>query len=277
MSMGFYTAKLERRRTVLATTERVNVQYHRYDSIRFRDFLEGLAAAKIQPKRFKHPNPHALPEPLQNHERSQALKTVDVFRILSLHLNERCCVIADIGDAIFGAVGIRSARQAQFIAPTYYMSMGFAVPASIGVAMATPRLRPYVLVGDGAFQMTGAEISTAVRLSLNPIIIVLNNDGYGTMRKIREGCFNTITQWNYSKICELVRGGIGGTASTIGEFDDALSRAQKSDRVNVIEVRIPRDDASQQLARIAAEVRKMRGTKRKETKGTKATTRPRSL
>jgi indolepyruvate decarboxylase len=261
MSMGFYTAKLERRRTVLATTERVNVQYHRYDSIRFRDFLEGLAAAKIQPKRFKHPNPHALPEPLQNHERSQALKTVDVFRILSLHLNERCCVIADIGDAIFGAVGIRSARQAQFIAPAYYMSMGFAVPAGVGVAMATKRLRPYILVGDGAFQMTGAEISTAVRLGLNPIIIVLNNDGYGTMRKIREGCFNVITQWDYSKICEVVRGGESTIVSTKGEFDAALSHAQKSDRLHVIEVKIPRNDVSQQLARIAAEVRKMRGSK----------------
>ena len=59
-------------------------------------------------------------------------------------------------------------RQAQFIAPAYYMSMGFAVPASIGVAMATKKLRPYVLVGDGAFQMTGVEISTIVRLGLNP-------------------------------------------------------------------------------------------------------------
>ena len=82
------------------------------------------------------------------------------------------------------------------------------------------------------------EISTAVRLGLNPIIIVLNNDGYGTMRKIRDGCFNVITQWNYSKICELVGGGEGITASTNGEFDDALSRAQKSDRVHVIELKI---------------------------------------
>ena len=259
MSMGFYTAKLDRRCTVLATSERTSVQYHRYDSIQFRDFLEGLAAANIRPKRFKHPDPHAPPKPLKNGERSSALTMVDVFRILSLHLDERCCVIADIGDAIFGAVGIRSARQAQFIAPAYYMSMGFAVPASIGVAMATRRLRPYVLVGDGAFQMTGAEVSTAVRLGLNPIIIVLNNDGYGTMRKIREGCFNTITQWNYSKICKLVGGGEGITASSKGEFDDALARAQKSDRVHVIELRISRDDASQQLSRIAAEVRKVRG------------------
>jgi indolepyruvate decarboxylase len=262
MSMGFYTAKLDRGRTVLATSERVSVQYHRYDSIQFRDFLEALATAKIKPKRFSHPNPHALPQALEKTERSDALTMVDVFRILSLHLDERCCVIADIGDAIFGAVGIRSARQAQFIAPAYYMSMGFAVPASIGVAMAAKRLRPYVLVGDGAFQMTGVEISTAVRLGLNPIIIVLNNDGYGTMRKIREGGFNTITQWNYSKICELVRGGEGTIACTKGEFAAALSCAQKSNRVHLIELKIPRNDVSDQLERIAIEVRKMRGTRR---------------
>ena len=264
MSMGFYTAKLERRRTVLATTERVNVQYHRYDSIQFSDFLGALAAAKVKPKRFQHPNPHVLPKQLKKHERSRALTMVDVFRILSSHIDERCCVIADIGDAIFGAVGIRSARQAQFIAPAYYMSMGFAVPASIGVAMATPRLRPYVLVGDGAFQMTGAEMSTAVRLGLKPIIIVLNNDGYGTMRKIRDGCFNVVTQWNYSRICELVGGGEGITVSTSGEFDDALWRAQKSDRVHVIELKISRDDASRQLSGIAAEVRKVRGNQNAE-------------
>ena len=261
MSMGFYTAKLDRGRTVLATSERASVQYHRYDSIQFRDFLEALATAKIKPKHFSHPNPYALPKPLKNAERSDSLTMVDVFRILSLHLDERCCVIADIGDAIFGAVGIRSARQAQFIAPAYYMSMGFAVPASIGVAMAAKRLRPYVLVGDGAFQMTGVEISTVVRLGLNPIIIVLNNDGYGTMRKIREGSFNTITQWNYSKICELVPGGAGALASTKGEFHAALSRAQKSNRAHVIELKIPRNDVSDQLERIASEVRKMRGVK----------------
>src|SRR6266516_1222236 len=265
MSMGFYTAKLDRGRTVLATSERVNVRYHRYDSIQFRDFLESLSAAKITHKHFKHPNPHALPEPLKKTERSQKLTMVDVFRVLSLHLDERCCVVADIGDDIFGAVGIRSARQAQFIAPAYYMSMGFAVPASIGVAMATPSLRPYVLVGDGAFQMTGADVSTAVRLGLNPIIIVLNNDGYGTMRRIREGRFNVITQWDYTKICELVRGGESTTASTKGEFDAALSRARKSNRLCVIELKIPRNDASGKLrelhaksAKCAAATRRLR-------------------
>jgi indolepyruvate decarboxylase len=259
MSMGFYTAKLDRKRTVIATTERVNVQYHRYESIQFRDFLEALASAKVEPKGFQHPNPHALPLPLTKRERVDRINVIDAFRILSLHLDERCCVVADIGDAIFGAVGIRSDRQAQFIAPAYYMSMGFAVPGSIGVAMATKRLRPYVLVGDGAFQMTGVEISTIVRLGLNPVIIIFNNDGYGTMRRIRDGGFNTITQWNYSQITNLVGGGRAVTVTSKGEFDEALSEAQTSNEAFVIELKLPRDSASRQLTTIADEVRKVRG------------------
>ncbi|HEY3664030.1 MAG TPA: thiamine pyrophosphate-binding protein [Chthoniobacterales bacterium] len=261
MSMGFYTAKLDRDRTVLATTERVSVQYHCYESIQFRDFLAALTKVKIRPKAFRHPNPHAALRPLKKKEHTEPLTVVEFFRILSLHLDENCCVIADIGDAIFGAVGVRSERQAQFIAPAYYMSMGFAVPASIGVALAAKNLRPFVVVGDGAFQMTGTEISTAVRLGLNPIIFVLNNDGYGTMRRIHEGKFNIITQWNYRKICDLVGGGKGVAVTTKGELDEAIGWAQDSAELAVIEVKVPRDDISPQLERIGAEVARVRGWK----------------
>jgi indolepyruvate decarboxylase len=261
MSMGFYTAKLDRKRTVLATSERVSVRYHRYESIQFRDFLDGLAHATIPHKNFRRARRVAPPTPLKERERSEQLSVVEVFRILSFHLDDRSCVVADIGDAIFGAVGIRSEKQAQFIAPAYYMSMGFAVPASIGVALANPKFRPYVLVGDGAFQMTGTEISTAVRLGLNPIIFVLNNDGYGTMRKIHDGSFNIITRWNYAKICELVGGGESAVVSTKGELDNAIRRAKDSGKLTVIEIKIPRDDVSPQLVSIGREVARVRGWK----------------
>jgi len=64
------------------------------------------------------------------------------------------------------------------------------------------------------------------------------------------------------QICELVRDGEGTIASTKGEFDAALSRAQKSNRVHVIELKIPRNEVSDQLERIAIEVHKMRGSRR---------------
>src|SRR5205823_2529568 len=258
MNMGIYTAKLERKRTVLATTESVQVGFHRYDEIDFEDYLKGLLKARIKTKKFKHPNPHSEPKPLKKSELTDPLDMREVMRIVSLNLDESCCVVSDVGDAIFGAVGIRTAKRAEFIAPAYYLSMGFAVPASVGIQTAAPNLRPFVLVGDGAFQMTGTELSTAVRLGLTPIVLVLNNEGYGTMRKIRDGRFNVISQWDYGKICDLIGGGTASRAATKGELDGALRSALGSTNLHVIDVQLPRDDISPQLANMTAEMAKLR-------------------
>jgi indolepyruvate decarboxylase len=137
--------------------------------------------------------------------------------------------------------------------------MGFAVPASIGVEIANPALRPIVLVGDGAFQMTGTELSTTVRLGLKPIVLVLNNEGYGTMRKIRDGDFNIISQWDYGKICDLIGGGAATRAATKGELDGAIRSAMGSSALRVIDVQIPRDDMSPQLACMSSELARLRG------------------
>jgi indolepyruvate decarboxylase len=269
MNLGIYTARLDRSRTILATTEAIKVCYHHYDDVEFADYLKGIAAFKagsgkaaVRRFPFKHPNPHREPRPLAKSELTDPLTMQEVIRILSLHVDENTCVISDVGDALFGAVGIRTAKRAEFIAPAYYLSMGFAVPAGIGVAMANPALRPFVLVGDGAFQMTGPEISTATRLGLNPIILILNNDGYGTMRKIRDGSFNQISQWNYGKICELVGGGESTVAKTRGELDGAIRHAMGSRTLQVIDVRLPRNDMSPQLASMSAELARLRGVKK---------------
>jgi indolepyruvate decarboxylase len=217
----------------------------------------------LRPFPFRRPNPPAPPAPLTREELTEPLTMTELLRIVALHLDEHCCVVSDVGDAIFGAVGIRTLKRAEFIAPAYYLSMGFAVPAAIGVSMAAPSLRPIVLVGDGAFQMTGTEISTAVRLGIKPIYIILNNEGYGTMRKIRDGKFNAISQWNYTKICELVDTQGAGCRSTIastrGQLDGAITAALGSNSVQVIEARLPRNDMSPQLKNMTTEMARLRG------------------
>ena len=80
--------------------------------------------------------------------------------------------------------------------------MGFAIPARVGVQVANRQLRPLVLVGDGAFQMTCMELSSTVRQKFNPIVIVLNNKGYSTERFIQEGQFNDIHNWQDHKMPE---------------------------------------------------------------------------
>jgi len=93
-------------------------------------------------------------------------------------------------------------------------------------------------------------------------VLVLNNEGYGTMRKIRDGTFNVISQWNYGKICELVGGGESTVAKTKGELDGAIRHATGSRTLQVIDVRLPRNDMSPQLASMSAELARLRGVKK---------------
>ena len=88
----------------------------------------------------------------------------------------------DVGHALFGGLDLVIHKGTEFLSPAYYLSMGFAIPASIGAQLANPAIRPIVLVGDGAFQMTGTELSTIAREKLNPIIILLNNGFYYSIR-----------------------------------------------------------------------------------------------
>ena len=63
--------------------------------------------------------------------------------------------------------------------------MGFGVPGAIGAQIGTGR-RPLVLCGDGAFQMTGPEIAQAPRHGCNPIVLVVNNGGWGIFRPVAD-------------------------------------------------------------------------------------------
>jgi len=120
-----------------------------------------------------------------------------LFEILNAFITDDVMVIADIGDSLFGAVDLKMHQRTGFLIPAYYTSMGFAVLASISAQLGRPNRRPLVLVGDGAFQITGMELSTSSRFGLNPIVIVLNNHGYGMERQLHEGSFNDIGEWHY--------------------------------------------------------------------------------
>ena len=136
----------------------------------------------------------------------------------------------------------------------YYASMGFAIPAALGVMVAQPDLRPVVLVGDGAFQMTGMELSTIVRHGFCPIVIVLDNAGYGTERLLHAGDhkFNEIHPWQYHKLPDVLGSGTGHEVRTEGEFDRALRSAQAdAHTMSLIRVLLDPSDSSNALKRLA--------------------------
>jgi TPP-dependent 2-oxoacid decarboxylase len=162
-----------------------------------------------------------------------------------------------VGDALFGATDLYIRERSEFLSPAYYTSMGFAVPAAIGAQMANPKLRPLVLVGDGAFQMTGMELATIARYGLNPVIVVLNNHGYGTERHMQDGCYNDLWPWQYSRLPEVLGAGRGFLVETEASLDRALLQAERSpESFCIIEARLEKLDRSPALDRLAARMAK---------------------
>jgi len=76
-----------------------------------------------------------------------------------------------------------------FITPSNYECMGFGIPAAIGAAFAFPKRKVVAIVGDGGLVMSGLEMMTAVREKINLTVIVLNNHGFGIIKKIQEDFF----------------------------------------------------------------------------------------
>ena len=153
---------------------------------------------------------------------------------------------SDIGDCLFTAMEIENTALA---APGYYAGMGFGVPAGFGVAAATGR-RPLILVGDGAFQMTGWEIGNCRRYGLDPIVILFNNKSWEMLRVFQpESAFNDLDDWHFADIAGSI-GGHGVRVSTRIELAAALEAAVRRRGVfSLVEVMLPRGVTSKTLER----------------------------
>jgi indolepyruvate decarboxylase len=253
LNMGIFTANLDPAKCIYATSETLRISHHHFHGVLLSDFVKGLAGAGLKvPAR---PLPAASRKEDAYELRPDAAITVSrLIGRLNQFLNDRMVVIAEAGDALFASTDLVIHQQTEFIAPAYYTSMGFGVPAALGTMTARPDLRAVVLVGDGAFQMTGMELSTIVMRGLSPIVIVLDNQGYGTERLLYPGeyAFNDVQPWQYHRLPEVLGGGTGYEIRTEGEFDHALRSAWADSRgMSLLHVHIGRDDFSDALQRAA--------------------------
>jgi TPP-dependent 2-oxoacid decarboxylase len=251
-----HTTLLAAGRTVHATADSIAIKHHSYEDVRFEDFVRALAASPLPafPARGLPPRDSVrfdLPGP------ETAVTLRNVFGYLDGLLNDKTVVIADVGESLFAAADLRVRKSAEFLSPAYYTSMGFSVPAALGAGFADPGLRSLVLVGDGAFQMTGTELSSCIRYGQAPIVVVLNNLGYSTEREILEGPFNDIHEWQYEKVCDLLGGGVGHRVERFGELVLALKAATEDHKqVHVLNVLLNPSDRSTAMKRVAQRLAK---------------------
>ncbi|MEZ6067235.1 MAG: thiamine pyrophosphate-binding protein [Planctomycetaceae bacterium] len=255
INLGIFTARLDPGRCVYATSEKLRVGHHHFQDVLLADFVGLLGKSGVDKRKKpaipKRPDPPAAPSP------TDKVTNRSLFAILDEFLDDNMVVIADVGDALFGSSDLTIHKHTEFLSPAYYTSMGFAVPAAVGVQTADKRLRPLVLVGDGAFQMTCMELSTAVRKEYNPIVVVLNNKGYTTERFLQEGPFNDILDWKYHCMPDLLGKGWGFEVFTVRDLQQSLRAAlAHEDAFSILNVHLQPDDISPALERLASRMSK---------------------
>ena len=262
INLGIFSANLDPNKCILVTSEQLRISHHHYHDVPLPDFLRGLRDAKpiVAPRDI----PTALSKVQRRNteitiDPQAALRTSRMMLILNQFLDEDTIVIADVGDALFAATELLISDRGEFLSPAYYTSMGFSIPAALGAATARPDHRIVVIVGDGAFQMTGQELSSLIRGNHSPIIIVLDNHGYGTERFLHAGTwkYNEIHPWSHTKLLEAYGGGVGTVVETEEAFETALRAAwSDANHTHLIQAKLAEGDASDTLLKLAARMGK---------------------
>jgi acetolactate synthase-1/2/3 large subunit len=131
-------------------------------------------------------------------------------------------------------------RHGTQLAPTSG-SMGYGFPAAIAASLEHPGRTVVCLAGDGCFQMTLNEMSTAIQHGAHPIVIVVNNGRYGTIRMHQERHYPgrvSGTMLANPDFAALARayGGHGETVRDGAAFPEAFARARDAGRPAVIDL-----------------------------------------
>jgi indolepyruvate decarboxylase len=244
-SLGVSADLLRGHALITAVARDVFIGQHQYEHTPLELLVERLLATPALPV-ARDPitaiGTDVSPEVFDPFKQDEAIKMRHAISILNEFVREHdeMPLVADTGDALFASVDIRAN---QCVAPAYYGTMGFAIPAALGVQIASGR-RPLVLVGDGAFQMTGSEISQASRYGCDPIVVLFNNQRWEMLQAFfPEARYNETVSWPFAKLADLW-GGRGFRAFTPRQLRDALNAAHDERRFTLIEVGLQRGDVS---------------------------------
>ena len=175
----------------------------------------------------------------------EAPTTPEVVRALRRVLGGAATVVADIGQhQMFVALHHGFDRPGQLLTSGGLGTMGYALPAAMGVKTALPGRAVWAVVGDGGFQMSSAELSSLVASKLPVKVLIVNNQCLGMVRQWQELFYDNVyshsllPQPNFEALAKA-HGCWATTVHRRDELDDALREAALHPGPTVVDVRVP--------------------------------------
>jgi acetolactate synthase-1/2/3 large subunit len=175
----------------------------------------------------------------------EAPTTPEVVRMLRRVLGGAATLVADIGQhQMFVALHHGFERPGQLLTSGGLGTMGYALPAAMGVKSAQPGRAVWAVVGDGGFQMSAPELSTLVASKLPVKVLVINNRCLGMVRQWQELFYDNV--YSHSLLpqpdFEALAKAHGCWATTVrrrDELERAIREAALHPGPTVIDVQVP--------------------------------------
>lgn len=250
--------KIDMRKTIQALDGRVSIGYHTYSQLPLAAVVDRLLLCLGTEEKVFSVKRQAFAYGMVAD--SATITPTDIATAVNDLMLEhgKMPIASDMGDCLFTAMEI---EHTALVAPGYYATMGFGVPAGLGLQAATGQ-RPLILVGDGAFQMTGWELGNCKRYGWDPIVLVFNNASWEMLRTFQpESTFTDLGHWGFAEMAAGL-GGDGIRVGTRAELKAALDKARVTrGRFQLIEVTIPRGVLSATLVRFVAGVKRLNAVK----------------
>jgi acetolactate synthase-1/2/3 large subunit len=171
--------------------------------------------------------------------------TPEVVKALRKLTGGAATVVADIGQhQMFVALHHGFERPGQLLTSGGLGTMGYALPAAMGVKAADPGRTVWAVVGDGGFQMSAPELSTLVANRIALKVLIVNNGCLGMVRQWQELFYDNIyshsilPQPDFAALAQA-HGCWSTTVNTRGTLEDALREAALHPGPAVVDVRVP--------------------------------------
>ena len=240
--------------------ERASISGQNFAPIALKDALQTLhevmtSGINIVPKQFcREMKPHE-----QNGKDDEPIRQDDLWHIIADALDDKNLVFSDQGTAYFGISDVRLPEGVTSYGQPMWGSIGYTLPASLGAAIASPHKRSILLIGDGSALLTIQEIAVMIQERINPVIVLINNDGYTVERAIHgeNQRYNDIPKCDW----QMMPKAFGATeenslimkVETAGELKAALKKAAATkDKLVMLEVMADKHDIPPLLADISA-------------------------